>query len=234
MKQKIPTYKKKIINKLLYGKYPYKITCDINNAHYLRSILAKKSVDYQNLGYFKIGIKKNSTLDKFLTLSWQYVQDPDVNTAVSYNCITFYIKNKSTYESMLSSLPYIYRVYEPEDDLSTEYLTTNQRKILCDNLPFKIYKYKITLKKMPIVRREMLYRQIDAYKNGEIRLPKGTKRYLSGESHRDHIGHYFYVVDEGIKLIMLLAGAEYIRRVEEYVLKSHINNEINQEQICQP
>lgn len=235
-RQKMRPYKKKVINKLFYNKYPYKILCKLEGAFLLRAANFKDA-DYppildKNIPKFvEEYTRKNIKL--FAQKFRNYFLDSDIFRSVSYRDVSFYFLDKTKFTEALTSLQeFVSEASEPASDLDLSYLQNNNKIILCNNLPHDLYQFKIIFRKMPLKNRESFLRWTKSYTENELYIPKSTKKFFSGVSNTEYYAHYAYVKDESIKILACLAAPGYVRSIEEYVLRSLINNDIIQEQPC--
>lgn len=229
---------RKITNKLFYGKYAYKISISLGGSYAFR--YTKNKTDINDITYilntFNNRFSKNekNLINEFLPLAFPLLKDKNVLKYVSYNTITFYLNDKNLFDIAIKQLKkFILEIHEPSNEASEQYLLENNKKIITKKLPHGKYQFKIIFKRMPVSARESFYRWTQAYKNDELKVPDATAKFFKGASNTEYYSHYVYARDEGIKLLVMLAASGCIRRIEEYVLDSQINNEINQEQTCQ-
>lgn len=227
-------YKKTITNKLFYKKYPYKIYCFLEGAFILRSIKFNSDNSYKVL-FPESWRATGYVVKNFVKKHGDIVFHPDVMRSISHRSFTLYIKDKEIYNLAVKQLStYILEIAEPSNDNELELLESDCKKVLCNSLPKGKYQYKIFFKSMPLKTRESFLRWASSFQDNEVSVPPNTKSFFSGKSNRGiYNEHYAYVRDEGIKMLALLASQGYIRRIEEFVLRSQINNEILQEQTCQ-
>lgn len=144
---------------------------------------------------------------------------------ISGNRIDIYLKDYKLYCDIQNSMEsYIVTVYEPASDHELSTLEQNTKIVLCNQYPHDNFKYKITFKSMPSSIRLNLINWAKKYKNGEILVNKSTYTYFEGLSQRHQFSpHYFYVKNEKMKTMATLAAQGYVRRIEEFVLRSSIN-----------
>lgn len=162
-----------------------------------------------------------------------FFTNPDILKYISHSCFSLYIKDKALYEEATKNMSnYIIAVGEPANENELDLMENDCKKVLCNSLPKGKYQFKIIFKSMPLKVRESFIRWADSFNNAEVDVPPITHQFFNGRNNRIYNTHYAYVRDEGIKMLAILAAQGYIRRIEEFVLRSQINNEIHQEQTC--
>lgn len=218
-------------NKLFYGKWPYKITCFIAGAHLIRTYGARS---LNNPAYLRSRNFDTKELIKFVETFKELLQDLNIKRRIDHSHIDFYLLTKEEFDKIRKELrKYVVSVTEPADEKQLNTLLENKKYILCDQLPHKTYRYKITFKEMPVKASTDLVDWALRYNGNEIRIPKSTLNHFKGIKY--HYGaHYFYVKDSKMITLISLASGGYVRRTDEYVVRNSINTESNQESLCQP
>lgn len=213
-------------NKLFYGKYPYKITCRINGAHYIRTY----GLDYFQLHYPSIRYshgKISDDLVEFITHAQHYIANEKIKKRIEGYFIEFYLETESEYIELQTRLAkYLVRVVEPDNEEQLKTLLENKKYNLCNKLPHDKYRYKVTFKHMPPKTRKDLIAWAEKYNNDDIYVTESTRRHF--KSLKYHCGaHYFYVKDSKMITLIAIAASGYIRKTDEYVVRNSINTESN-------
>jgi hypothetical protein len=221
---------KQKINKLFYGKWPYKIGTRIDGGHLIKRlgidwiamVVHDNNVDNLAAHYRKINFVE---LLKFARSLEPYLGDK-IKIRVFVGGVDIYIQDKSIYEELQHKLQkYVREIFEPVNAVELDAMLSNNKIILRDSYPKEKYKYKIIFKTLPISVRESLSKWIGNYKEGEVYASPGTLDYLRyGKGVWTE--HYIYVKDNKMVTMVLLASQGYIRRTEEYVLRSSINTSL--------
>jgi len=220
-------------NKLFYGKYPYKVTCRIQGAHYIRTY----GLTYFQLHYPSIRVGREKISDdlvEFITNAQHYIANEKIKKRIESYFIDFYLETESEYREVQTRLAkYLVRVVEPDNEEQLKTLLENKKYNLCNKLPHDKYRYKVTFKDMPPKVRNDLIAWAERYNNEDIYVTESTRRHF--KSLKYHCGsHYFYVKDSKMITLIAMAASGYIRRTDEYVVRNSINTESNQELLCQP
>lgn len=207
-------------NHLFYGKWPYKITCRIHRIWLIRNF---KNSNYDNFNTSLL-MSENFDLKNFLTLAECYIRDETIKKRIERNNIDFYILDLTTFENVQKDLnKYITATSSPNNLEDLQIMLENCTSTLCTRLPHEKYRYKVVFKDMPAKTRNNLLQWAEKYNNDDIYITKSTKSHFRLSNH--HYGtHYFYVKDKKMIILINLAASGYIRRTEEFILKTDINN----------
>ena len=219
-------------NKLFYGKYPYKVTCRIQGAHYIRTYGAKV-IEFLYRTSHQQG-KISNDLMEFITHATHYLTDKNIKKRIENYFIEFYLETESEYLEVQTRLAkYLVRIAEPDNNEQLKALLENKKYNLCNKLPHDKYRYKVTFKYMPPKVRNDLITWAEKYGNDDIYITESTRRHFKSLKYHDGT-NYFYVKDSKMITLIAMAASGYIRRTDEYVVRNSINTESNQELICQP
>ena len=221
-------------NKLFYSKYPYKITCRIEGAHYIRNYGVNHFLFLYGYPRQLPAGKISNDLVEFVTNAQHYITNEKIKKRIESCFIDFYLETESEYLALQTRLAkYAVRVVEPDNDEQLKTLLENKKYNLCNKLPHNKYRYKVTFKDMPAKVRNDLIAWAERYDNDDIYVTESTRRYF--KSLKYHYGtHYFYIKDSKMITLIAMAASGYIRKTDEYVVRNSINTESNQELLCQP
>lgn len=220
-------YQKLVTNKLFYDKWPYKITCKVPGITLLRSFGFKYicSLTDQNIfnhNWHRYNKFNLTYLKNFINLADIYINDENIKRRIERNIISFYFLTKDKFDEFLEKLnQYIISVSEPLDNTNLDILQKDNRYIICDQLPHKKFKFKITFKDMPPNIRKNLILWAEKYNNDDIYITKSTKIHFHGIKY--HYGaHYFYIRDPKMISFITLAAAGYIRRIDKFITREFL------------
>lgn len=212
---------KQITNKLFYKKWPYKVSCSVEGIYLLRSY----NYDYSRMSS-ETNIMRRYTgrpninfnrLNNFCLIANKFIKDNSIKKRIEHNSITFYLLTVDQYKSVIDELKeFVYLITEPLNENELHQLENNY--ILCDQLPHKKYKFKITFKDMPLNVRKNLIDWAEKYNNDEIYIIPSTKIHFKGIKYK-YGNHYFYLKDKKMSSFVMLAASGYIRSVDEYVTR---------------
>jgi len=224
-------YKKTASSKLFYGKWPYKVICRVEGAWTIR-YGSSYIQDVINGKQFTRNINK-SRLKTFIKLAEPFLIDTIKKRCESSIC-TFYCADSAIYNEIKNKLEeFIIEVVEPTNQEELDFLTNNTaRKVVCDQLPYKLYRYKISVKaNTPPNIRTSFKSWIGNY--GEnVKTSYGTDIWFNGL--KTYGQPFIYVKDSPmLSMVSMFLGGN-ISKIEEYVPRSSINTSIDQEQTCPP
>lgn len=217
-------------NSLFYGKWPYKISCFVEGAHFIRTYGTMGIKHPEIIRGYEFNVQK---LKKFIEEAKEILQDSNIKRRINCHHIDFYVMTKDEFNNVQVTLKkYLIGTCQPETEEQLQILLENKKYILCDKLPHNKYCYKITFKDMPVKVRNNLIAWAERYNNEDIYVPKSTRNHFKDIKY--HCGaHYFYIKDSKMITLVTMAASSYVRRTDEYVVRNSINTESNQELLCQ-
>lgn len=119
---------------------------------------------------------------------------------------------------------YITEIYSPIDNKVADFLGNNKNKVVCNDLPYENYRFKVYFKNgvtLPETFKNSFLTWAEKFQDGRIQLPEGTRRLLEGDNPYCY-GQYFYAKDGKIASMALMFMGDYLNKTEEFVLKSEI------------
>jgi len=128
---------------------------------------------------------------------------------------------------------FIIEVVEPGSQEELDLLTKNTaKKVVCDDLPHKLYRYKISIKATTPPNIRTSFKSWISNYGENIKTSGSTDRWFT--SLRNYGQPFIYVKDSPmLSMVSLFLGGN-ISKIEEYVPRSSINTSIDQEQPCPP
>jgi hypothetical protein len=222
--------KKRITNKLFYKRYPYKIRCIIDGAWLLRGLRIDnvktfiKSKDNKSWCWavsYRSDIDEEK-LENFVEKIIPYL--PKIKIRIENSIFNIYTLDEDVYYNLIAELVhYVEEVWAPENQEYLDFLLSgNSVKILCDDLPYKKYRYKVHIKhRLNEETKKSFSNWLKNY-SGKI--------YASGESAKWLENDFYFTwtpcifVEDHATLSMIglfLSGS--ILKVEEYITKVSIN-----------
>lgn len=229
------------INKLFFNKWPYKIACVVAGASKVKyagpaniRIWANSSGD----NYFwedtrwSIGYgRKKKPIDKFELVKFANAVEPfmsmkdDVQIRAEGHHFNIFCKDMDLKEKMCEALyPWIKEVHGPETKEELEFMLGNNKKVLCNHLPYGKYKFKVVLKdwvENP-KKKEALYTFLYKHQESEtVKISGGSLQWLAGnKSYKQD--PFFYLTDDK-QLVFVRLMFDEIKNVYEYVERDGIN-----------
>lgn len=227
------TFKKNLSYKLFYKKYPYKIETRLELGHLFRHFSPTKCLvkftdsSLADLGdYFFHKDRVTQHTKKFFLDYCKILskfEDTDYRFRIERSHVHLYVESKTIFEKLCKNLnAFIESVSEPADDNILEFVKTTNKKILCKEIPYSKYGFKISFKSMPVGVRENLLEWHKNYSDDKLKINPATIRYLNG-THKWCQNPYIYAADMKIVMMIGLATSGYISKVEEFVTLSSIN-----------
>lgn len=222
--------------KLFYNKYPYKVECNVPHAGCLGH--DRHTFTYNLLSKYRAGTTRlspstypgaainavqNRIFRKFAEKVERYVlqqKDLDIKIRTEGHVFSLFCLDEKIIDELLACVPeFIDVIYKPEDEKSLDFLLNNNRKVLVKALPYKEYRYKITLReKMPEIDRER-------FNNWVIKFSTdGSKYHISGATARflsNKIWYvqnpFFYAKTQGDASMATLFLGTNIKNIYEYI-----------------
>jgi len=210
--------KKLKTDKLYYGKYPYKISTRLKGASSFRFINLFRLIAHR----FPGSQIQYEDFDTFTKVFDKYGNV--IRYRIESNTINFFTSDKDVYDQICVDLAkYIVSVTEPYSDIELNVLNAKNKIVLCDTYPHGIYKYKVIFKPNSTQIKNTLLNWHKIYPETTIKFSKTTIGILaSPKSYYWQYG-FLYLQDEKFLSMLYLLGTGYIKRVEEYVIRSSIN-----------
>ncbi len=219
-------------SRLFYNKWPYKIECTIFGAHlcsfnsmsHLKTWCLdpnKKTFRYF-FGHGYSNIDKVEFL-KFLESIEPFMGRDDIKIRTENNHFNIFCYDKSIVEDIEIKLrKWVRAIYGPTTQEELEHLIANGNKqILCDKLPKDNFKYKIHFRTdYPLALRSNFLEWASKFED-KIIISPCSKKWLEG-SRLWNQDPFAYIKDGKTLTIVALQASNYIKRTEEYILRSDI------------
>lgn len=226
-------------NKLFYGRWPYKITCRVLGINYFREQLklpVNRILNDLDKKIFKINQSRRFDekinvykITDFINSAKNFIENVDVKKRIEYNKIDLYFVDQNSFDQAKNKLTeWITAITEPHDENDLEKILQDKKFVLCDQLPYKKYKFRIFFKNMPEQIKLNLIQWAEKY-GDDIFIPNGMRKK---KSNRYFVLQYFYVKDSKMITFVSLAASGYVRRTDEFVVRTDINTGQNREILC--
>ena len=217
--------KRQKVNKLFYNKWPYKVECLVVGASRIvrqgnREVIdwcdgVSKKMDYWNNG-------RNVDKVKLRAFTIAVVQFLDRKEEIQIRTegarFSLFCKDTAIFDNIIKCLqPWLWAVYEPNSKEELEFLVTNDNKrVLCDSIPYDKYPYKVILRQAPSNVRQQFSGWSKNYGEDKIKISPQTVRWLDGH-YTYKQDPFFYVSDPHMLTMTRLFLGGNVRRVVEYV-----------------
>lgn len=228
-------YKRILTRKLFYKKWVYKVKCRCFGSWSIKHRGADDTIlrCTAALGPF-IENQADSVNSKLMNFAIDVKPflEKEVSVRVELNIFTIYCKDKDLFDQMCHDLEkWIIEVHEPANHTELSFMVNNPDKIvLCNQLPFNAYKYKVFLKcSTPENTKQNFYNWSLNYKE-PIKIPESVTKWLSGKK-RYLPCPVIYVKDQSTLCMTRIFLGGNISKVDEFVPRSMINI-VSKEQTC--
>lgn len=218
--------------KLFYNKWPYKLVLNHSRARYVRTYgpdaiildCNSKNQKYHN---------ELDTLDfaKRCTKYW----DQEIQLRVENSTMSIFCKNeKLFYEMELDFAKWLREIHAPANRKELDFLMAqNKRRVVCNNLPYEKYKYRIAFKTtMDINLRQSFKTWIEKY-GDKASITNHTMQWFDNGRSGYGWNPVMLIEDSATLSMALLFLGGNARYIEEFVLRSSININLEQDNTCQ-
>jgi len=217
--------------KLFYNKWPYKLVL-----RHARSRMIKMWGP-ESVMKDVIGKKQHSYTDDTVDLSRRLLKywDQEIQTRAESHNISIFCKNeKMFYEMELDFAQWLTEVHAPANREELDHLMTqNKRRIVCNDYPHSKYKYRIRLKStMDLNLRQSFSAWITKY-GDKVSVANHTKQWFGNGQSGYGWNPAILIEDSSMLSMALLFLGENARYIEEFVLRSSININLEQDNTCQ-
>lgn len=235
-------YPKRITHKLFYRKWSYKIKCHCKGSWMIKRLGLVKAIreclhrkQTGSTAHTYASSYSNYDPDRLLAFinDVDPFLDKDIHVRTEGSIFSIYCSDSALFESMCKKLDYwILEVFEPASDAEYQFMLDNgHKKVLCNHLPYNLYKYRVYIKeKINIDTREKLWAWMSKY-NGKMRASNRVEVWLRGEKAWA-MSPNIYVQDAPTLSMFLMFLGDRVSRVEEFIPRSVINT-LSEEQSCQ-
>lgn len=213
-------------NKLFYNKWPYKVECFVLGANKIIFYGANGVTKWCNgtvghpvaRGYNDHVINKH-TLKEFVGAVTPYLGRKDeIQIRAEGAHFNLFCKDSDIFNNIISNLnSWIRSVYEPASEEELEFLLDNNNKrLLCDKIPYEKYNYKIVMKGHGTDIKEQFYNWSKNYGEDKIKISPQTIRWMTGYYYYKQ-DPFFYVSNGPMLTMARLFLGDQVSRVYEYV-----------------
>jgi len=212
-------------NKLFYNKWMYRVRCKSEFATEIR-VVAKYGIEGAKLFYPKNnklhrGEKEISDLTNLMK---EFFEGEQYQVRIEGSRFSIFCNDIAEINRIQTVLnAYIKDVYGPTSPEEVELLTTNKRKTICNQLPHKLYTYKLFFNpSMTADVRKSFYEWISKYPSDKVKLSRKTSKWLSGYIHWNY-APFLYVIDGPMASMVTMHLGTDIKSIEEFIPRERIN-----------
>ena len=210
--------------KLFFGKWLYKIETSTPGASLIKRWGVSDSQKFCNNPNDTRWRKHYTTADKTQLLEYISAVEPFLNKNLQmraeWNTLNFYISDPDLYDQLKKELgKWITSVTEPVSVDDIESLTENGSMVLCDELPYGKFQYRLYIRyQLPPNTRLTFLEWLNNY-GDNVKISSGTERWLqSGNPYFQD--PFVYIADQNLLLMIRLFLGNYARKTEEFVLRN--------------
>jgi hypothetical protein len=216
---------KQKINKLYYGKWPFKIECVLTRSSLIIRLGPKGTrhwATHDTNTWVKSSKDEKECVLEFLDVVEPYL-DKEIQVRTEGNHFNIFCKDRELKDAIVKDVKKWLRAVEgPDSDEELEFmLASGRKKVVCSNLPYGKYRYKINFRtNMPIDARPKFLEWIKKY-GDSVSVAEATTRWLSGRNPYIQ-APFMYVHDEKTLAMCGLFLGDNVRIVEEFILRENL------------
>jgi hypothetical protein len=210
-------------SKLFYGKWLYRIETKTSGACLIKRWgLAETQAYCTGNTELRFGRQYNKTdkdqLFKYSVAIAPFL-DKDLQIRAEHNTINFYLNDSKLVKSLeVAVTEWLVSITKPESDADVESLQSKSSLVLCNNLPYDKFNYRVHMRySMAVHQRESFLTWLKNY-NDQICPSKTTIKWLMGKSPYMQ-DPFIYVTDKGHLLMVSLFLSGNIKNTQEFVLR---------------
>jgi hypothetical protein len=170
---------------------------------------------------------------KFLDVIEPYL-NKDLQVRAEGSHFNFFCKDRALKDAIVKDTSaWLRSVNGPETDEELTFMVSSgKKKVVCSSFPYDKFRYKINFKtNMPFDTRPTFLEWAKKYGN-KISIADSTNRWLAGRTAYVQ-APFMYVEDDKTLAMFGLFLGNNVRIVEEFILRSSININLDQEITCQ-
>ena len=209
--------------KLYFSKWPYKVELRIGGASYLKRMSIPKVKSWCALSDFDRKSNwwgrniDNIEMARFIDKFEPFLQY-DHQLRAEYNTLNFYTADENIVNLLEKECgKWIASIWAPSSPEELDLLLNQRRKIICNQLPYSGFKYKVTLKETTANTIKNQFRVwAENYDHHTLKCSNSTIQWLSGDKIYCQTP-FFYLKDEKLLTMCRLFLGNSIRSIEEYI-----------------
>jgi hypothetical protein len=158
-------------------------------------------------------------LKKFSQLVQKYAEDKgNVQVRTEGSHFNLFFKDPDLLLKISKDLePWIRSISEPASLEELEFLLdNNNKKVLCDNLPYEKYNFKVVMRNSKVSTKEQFLNWSKNYSEDQIKISGQTEKWLRGQYVYKQ-DPFFYVRDSAMLTMTRLFLGDGVRKVFEYI-----------------
>lgn len=225
---------KKKDNKLYFNKWPYKIECRLVGAHRVKHLGPDQIKAWANSDaddyLWESPFRRGPRLDKINLHNFANAVEPFLNmketvqVRVENSHFNLFCSDPMLKDQIYNALKkWVIEVHGPATQEELDFLIGNHRKVICNELPYGKFKYKVVIKSWidnPEVKRKLL-NYLVALGEDKVKCSPETIRFLMDQTRYKQDPFFYLVEDKSLTFIRLLTND--IKHVYEYVERDSIN-----------
>ena len=216
---------KQKINKLYYGKWPFKIECVLTRSSLIIRLGPEGTrhwATHDTNTWLKSSKHEKDCVLEFLDVVEPYL-DKDLQIRTEGSHFNFFCRDRKLKDDIVKDVgKWLKAVAGPESDEELEFmLASGRKKVICNILPYGKYRYKINFRtNMPVDARPKFLEWAKKY-GDSVAIADSTNRWLSGRNPYVQ-APFMYVHDEKTLAMFGLFLGNNVRIVEEFILRENL------------
>lgn len=214
--------------KLFYNKWPMKVECRLYGSSWIARVGTYKFMQWCEEGGFPFNDNGRQRYNKVELIkfakTFQQFEGKEFQLRGEGSHFNIYLKDKNLLDDIVKVMtPWLYTVIQPDSDKELEYLLTNSsKKVICKQLPYEKYKFKVTLKENTPSETKIKFLEWLRRYDDKVHVSKSSLAWL--EDTRKWVqSPFFYVETEKHLSMVLLYLGSHVRKSQEFILQSSIN-----------
>lgn len=217
--------KKHKSSKLFYNKWPYKVECFVLGSSkiiwYGPDLIIDWCIGKNHIltkGFNDRIINKDKLREFAGSVAPFLDRKEEIQIRVEGGHFNLFCKDPDIFSKIISSLdPWIQHIHEPASEEELQFLLDNNNKrVLCDQIPYEKYTYKVVLKSTARGIKQQFYDWSQNYSEDQIKISPQTIKWLVG-TYSYKQDPFFYVSDGPMLTMARLFLGDRVRKVFEYV-----------------
>lgn len=215
-------------NKLFFKKYPIKVEFFLYGNHYIKTYGANEiqywSPNKPLIARYRLESRPSTKEIVEFAKAFAPFESKISRIRSERSHFNVYFSDQETLDQMKHAMKkWIVRIYCPENADQFKFFEEHTaNKVLCQQLPYKKFKYKIVLSSNISTDIRVKFDQWLTSSIDHVHLSKSTKFWLQGNTRYCNYP-FMYVSNPKILSMILLYLGSNIKAIEEFIVKDNIN-----------
>lgn len=223
---------RQLTKKLYYKKYAFKLELRCDGVKHIKEVGLETTISHchanskSDLGvYRRWGQPQPKAIDKVNLRKFCHAVRPFMAKGVKHriesSTFNLFIEDLATFEEAEKAMKeWLVDSWAPANEQEFEFLTSNNRKVIVDELPYGKFKHRIVFKSnWSKAKSNNFLDWMKKYPEDSYKISPSTLRYLGGRSHYC-MDPFMYIEEPKMLTMLQLFAGENIRYAEEFVPRS--------------